>query len=91
VNLDPDPDIIEIIMRACEAGGLDAEAAKLIENRIRTEYGGMRVRIPKKNKSQVEQVHAKAFADGVSSMPTREVVQKHGISRATLYRLMKRR
>lgn len=89
MNLDPDPDIVEVIMQACQAVGLDPEAARLIEAKIRSDYGGLRVRIPKRKKHPSEKVRSEAFADGLSSMPTEEVTAKHGISRATLYRLMK--
>ena len=91
MNLDPDPDIIEIIMRACEAEGLDPEASRLIEAKMRTEYGGLRVRIPKRKKHPTERARTDAYTDGLSGMATEEVIEKHGISRATLYRLMKKR
>lgn len=89
MNLDPDPDIVEVILRAAQAEGLDAEAARMIEAMVRADYGGLRVRIPKKRKHPSAQERERAFADGLSGMPTEEVTAKHGISRATLYRLMK--
>lgn len=90
MNLDPDPDIVEVILRACQAEGLDADVAHLIEARIRAEYGGLRVRIPKRKKHPTAAERALAFADGTTAMPTEEVTAKHKISRASLYRLMKR-
>jgi hypothetical protein len=90
MNLDPDPDIVEVILRACQAEGLDANTAHLIEAKIRAEYGGLRVRIPKRKKHLTRVERAEAFADGVTDMPTEEVTAKHGISRASLYRLMKK-
>jgi DNA invertase Pin-like site-specific DNA recombinase len=89
VNLDPDPDIVEVILLACQAEGLDADVAHLIEAKIRAEYGGLRVRIPKRKKHLTAAARAEVFADGVSSMPTEEIVAKHKISRASLYRLLK--
>ncbi|KQW96967.1 hypothetical protein ASC94_09170 [Massilia sp. Root418] len=89
MNLDPDPDIVEVIMLACQASGLDADAARLIEAQIRNDYGGLRVRIPKRKRHPTERERQDAFADGLSDMSTAEVTAKHGISRATLYRLMK--
>lgn len=89
MNLDPEPDIVEVIMLACQAVGLDAEAARLIEAQIRADYGGLRVRIPKRKKHPTQHERSAAFADGLSDMSTDEVTAKHGISRATLYRLMK--
>lgn len=90
MNLDPDPDIVEVILRACQAEGLDADVAHLIESRIREEYGGLRVRIPKRKKHPTAIQRAEIFADGTTSMTTEEIAAKHKISRASIYRLMKR-
>lgn len=90
MNTDPDPDIVEVIILACRQGGLDAAAAHEIENRIRAEYGGLRVRIPKRKKHPTSMERELVIADGVTNMSEQEITAKHGISRATLYRLMKR-
>lgn len=90
MNTDPDPDIVDVIIRACQANGLDADAAYLIESQVREQYGGLRVRIPKRKKHSTQQERAQILADGLTSMSTAEIVAKHGIDRATLYRLMKR-
>ena len=90
MSLDSDADIVEIIIRRAQAEGLDADAAHQIERAIRAEYGGLRVRIPKKKKHPTSEERRQAYADGLTAMPTGDVAEKHGISRATLYRLMKR-
>lgn len=90
MNTDPDPDIVEVIILACRDSGLDVAAAHEIENRIRAQYGGLRVRIPKRKKHPTAQQRQEIFADGLSDMSTSQVTEKHGIDRATLYRLMKR-
>ncbi len=90
MNTDPDPDIIEVILRACRAEGMDAGVAHIIESRIREEYGGLRVRIPKRAKHVRGEERQKILADGLTDMTNEQVTGKHGISRATLYRLMKR-
>jgi hypothetical protein len=89
MTADYEPDIVEVIMLACQAGGLDSDAARLIEMQIRSDYGGLRVRIPKRKKHPTETERKAAFADGLSDMSTEAVTTKHGISRATLYRWMK--
>lgn len=89
MNLDPEPDIVEVILSACKAEGLDPDAARVIEASVRSSYGGLRVRIPKRKKHLAAFDRERAFADGLSGMATEEVTAKHGISRATLYRLMK--
>lgn len=90
MNTDQDPDIVEVIILACQASGLDADAAHMIETRIRAEYGGLRVRIPKRKKHPTPQEREMVVADGITNMSNEEITAKHGISRATLYRLMKR-
>jgi hypothetical protein len=89
LNLDPDPDIVSVILQACEELGLPTEVAREVEAKVRSDYGGLRVRIPKRKKHPSERQRAKAFEDGLSGMSTEEVTAKHGISRSTLYRLMK--
>jgi hypothetical protein len=90
VNTDPDPDIVEVIISACQASGLDADAAHLIESRIREQYGGLRVRIPKRKKHPTPIEREQIFADGMSTMSNGEITVKHRISVRTLERLMKR-
>jgi DNA invertase Pin-like site-specific DNA recombinase len=90
VNLDPDPDIVEVILRACQASGLDADAALLIEAKIRADYGGLRVRIPKRKKHLSPEERERAYSDSLSAMSNEEICSKHGISRSSLYRLVKR-
>lgn len=81
-------DILELIIRLAQAEGLPEEAAQIIEQTVRSEYGGQRVFIPKRKKG--EHARRQAFADAVSNLPTKEVTERHGISRATLYRMLKR-
>lgn len=90
MSADSEPDIVEVIMLACQAVGLDADAARLIESQIREEYGGLRVRIPKRKKHLTPERRQQAYQDGLSNLPTEEITSKYRIDRATLYRLMKR-
>lgn len=87
---DPDPDIVEIILLACRAAGLDADVAHTIEHTIRTEYGGLRVRIPKRRKHMTAVQRQQVYQDGLSNKPTDEITSKYKIGRATLFRLMKK-
>lgn len=89
MNLEYEPDIVEVILLACQAEGFDPDIARLIESKIRTDYGGQRIRIPKRRKHPTEEDRQRAFHDGLSDMTTEAVTAKHGISRATLYRWMK--
>lgn len=90
MNTDDDPDIVQVIILACQNSGLSAAAAHEIELQIRAQYGGLRVRIPKRKKHPTRQERELVVADGVTNMTNEEIMGKHGISRATLYRMMKR-
>jgi DNA invertase Pin-like site-specific DNA recombinase len=90
VSLDSDLDIVELILKMAQAEGLSADAAHHIEQAVRTQHGGERVRIPKRKKHMSPEQRQKAYEDGLSNLPTEEITSKHGIGRATLYRLMKR-
>lgn len=90
MSADQDPDIVEVILAACKEAGLDPGVAYGIENRIRAEYGGLRVRIPKRKKHPTAEARDLVVADAFSSMSTEEITIKHSISRATLYRMIKK-
>lgn len=90
MSIESDADIVEIILQMAQAAGLDADAAHQIEQLVRAEHGGCRVRIPKRKKHPTPEQRAQIYAEGLSSLPTEEIVDKHGITRRTLYRLMKR-
>lgn len=90
MSTDPDPDIVEIILMACRAGGLDADVAHAIEHTVRTEYGGLRVRIPKRRKHMTAEQRQEVYQDGLTNKPTEEITAKFKIGRATLFRLMKK-
>ncbi len=88
----PEPDIVLLVLQRVRAKtpALSAEQALVIEQELRAEFGGLRVRIPKRGKYPTEAQRQAMYIDGVSNMPTPEIVQKHNTSRATLYRLMKK-
>lgn len=95
------PDVIwrtlELAMRECPA--LKAEIARAVEREARAEFGGLDVKIakhpyhPERRAGRVSvpaEVTAALYADALTSMSTEQLVKKHGLSRATIYRLMKR-
>jgi hypothetical protein len=88
MNEDRDPDIVQLVLAACKAEGFDTEAARIIELKICSEYGGRRVYISKKK--VYDDKKKRVFNEGLSDKSTAQVVKDAGISRATLYRLMKR-
>jgi DNA invertase Pin-like site-specific DNA recombinase len=72
------------------------ELALRMEAAVRREWGGQEVRVWKTPEGRagrpprVPYDAARAYSDGISIQPTEEVTERHGISRATLYRLVKR-
>jgi hypothetical protein len=67
------------------------ELAFRFEREAREEWGGQRIEyIAKRSPRLSEEGRVAAFQAGASSKPTHEVLNEHGISRRTLYRLLKR-
>jgi hypothetical protein len=63
-----------------------------IEHALRTEYGGRKVYVAATNRPRVIDSgrHAAIYQDGLTTDTNEAIMSRHGISRATLYRLMKR-
>jgi hypothetical protein len=87
-----DPDIVRVILERVTPLIPEAERAMLlqIEQTVRTEYGGLRVRIRKRKKHMSEEQRRQVFEDALSNKPEPEILARHGIHRATLYRVVKR-
>lgn len=85
-------DIVVIILRRVVAlvPEFNREIAGQIEAEMRAAYGGQRVRIPKRGKHLTPEERQALFQDGLTNMPTDEILRKHRISRRTLERQMKR-
>lgn len=86
-----DLDIVTVILqRVAEVmPGMSDEMVRQVEIEVRREYGGQRFFVQKKSKKIIQERYQEVFKDGLSNMSIEEVVRKHKISRATLYRLMK--
>ena len=77
------------------------ELALRVEVKIRAEWGGVNVGTVAKSVAVAgaprkpgrppvaPEVRRSAFADGLTDLPTETICSRRGISRATLYRLMK--
>jgi len=87
----PEPDIVQLVLQRVKAvmPQLSEETMAQVRAELLAEYGGQRVRIPKRAKDLQGQKREAAYRDGLTGATTEEVVHKHGISRRTLYRLMK--
>lgn len=87
-----EPDIVQTILQRviAMAPQFSQALSDQIEQEIRAEYGGQRVRIPKRGKYLTLGQRQALFQDGLSRMTNDEIVEKHKISRRTLYREMKK-
>jgi hypothetical protein len=88
---DQDPDVVAYTLQCviAMAPGFSAALAKQIEERVKTEFGGRRLFLPKGAKRLTPEQRQEVFKDGLTSMPTDQITEKHQIHRATFYRLMK--
>lgn len=94
-----DGDIVEFLLAMVRAEFpqcTDAQAIALDE-RARAVWGGERVRVRKTTgraagrRPLTDEQRQQVITDGMSSAPTEDVLRKHGISRASLYRMLKPR
>ena len=87
---DKDPDIVQLVLDECVRLGFDPAQADLIRRKICSEFGGQRIYIKKNRLENTEEKRKRVFQDGITQKSNDEIVKEHGISRATLYRYMKR-
>jgi Mor family transcriptional regulator len=90
-NTDQDPDVVAYTLQMviAMAPEFSAALARQIEERVKAEFGGRRLFLPKGAKRLTpEQRHA-VFQDGVTHLTDHEIIQKHQISKTTLWRIMK--
>lgn len=84
-------DIVTVILQKVVAmsPGFSAALAAQIEAQIRQEFGGQRVFVPKGAKRLAPEQRRELFNDGLTNMSQAEILEKHKVSRSTLYRVMK--
>lgn len=90
-NTDPEPDIVLAVLQRIRVH-LPAATPELlakVEDDIKTQYGGRRVRILKRRKPYSAQERAAVFAAGLTSATEEQILSDTGVSRATFYRIMK--
>lgn len=90
-NLDADPDVVAYTLQVALqlVPGLNPEQAKQIEDTVKNKYGGRRFYIPKGGKRITQEQRQSVFKDGLTAAPTAAIVEKHQVSRRTIYRIMK--
>lgn len=87
-----EPDIVQVVLQrvSARAPGLSEEIVRQVDSEVRSLYGGMRVRIPKRGKFLSPEQRQAAYRDALTNMPTNDLLRKHKISLATLKRLVKK-
>lgn len=90
--VDREPDIVlEILQRVRVAvPALSDDQVRVIEESIRHDFGGMRLRVAKRKKHPSPEKRREIFAQALTDKPTEEITSGNGIHRSTLYRLLKR-
>lgn len=88
---DQDPDVVAYTLQCviAMAPGFSTALAKQIEEQVKAEFGGRRLFLPKGAKRLTPEQRQAVFTDGLTKMPTEEIVEKHNVSRRTIYRVMK--
>ena len=92
-HLDPEPDLLLVVIQRLRARvpALTEDLAASIEAETRAELGGLRVRIAKRRKHPTDQQRASITREALDSTASaQELIEKHGISRRSLYRYIKR-
>lgn len=89
------PDIVRVILDRVSVLVPADQMPQLVEleQQVRTQYGGLRVRIPKKKKYMTQQQRDRAISIALSdTTSTNEgLIRESGISRSHWYELVKRR
>ena len=90
-NPTEDPDVVAYTLQCviAMAPGFSAALAKQIEERVKSEYGGRRLFLPKGVKRLTPEQRKAVFKDGITLMTEEDITQKHQISKTTLWRIMK--
>ena len=88
---DQDPDVVAYTLQCvlAMAPGFSAALAKQIEERVKSEFGGRRLFLPKGAKRLTPVQRQEVFKDGLTNMPDEAIIEKHQVSKTTLWRIMK--
>lgn len=90
MNKDVLREFLERLIEACQQqDGFDEAVARSVERQLRHEYGGEQVLIRKDPDREARREAARQDLRRGLAVP--EVQQKHGISRSSVYELLKKR
>lgn len=83
-----DINIVEEILLACKNAGFPESSAKKVEQLICSQFGGRRFYVAKK-KQLSDDERVEVLRQGIRSKFCQDVVKEYGITRASLYRMIK--
>lgn len=89
---DREPDIVLVVLQRLRQhlpSAIPLDLLAQVEGEIKAQYGGQRVRIPKRRKHLSPQDRAQVYAQGLTAATDQQIQADTGISRRTLYRIMK--
>lgn len=86
-----EPDIVSLVLQKVMtlAPGFSQTLASQIEQEIKASHGGHRHFVPKGLKRTTPRQRQAIYADGLTDLTDKAIADKHGVSRSTLYRVMK--
>lgn len=85
------PDIVAETLRRVRARGFSEKDAQEVEAEMKAEFGGQRVRIPKRKKHPSPEQRKAIFDEAIGCTDSdKEITSRHGISRRSLYNYIKR-
>jgi Mor family transcriptional regulator len=80
--------VVQELRAACPS--MDECKAQEVKDRLRTLLGGDKYYVPKRDPERVEQVRIAVYRAALTDISNEELTRQHGVSRATMYRLLKR-
>lgn len=86
-----EPDIVQYVLQKVIAmsPGFSQALARQIEQEVKEQHGGQRLFVPKGAKRLTPEQRNAVLQDGLTNISNDDIIEKHKISRATLYRVMK--
>jgi len=86
-----EPDIVALVLQKVieMSPGFSQALARQIEQDIKEQHGGQRLFVPKGAKRLTPEQRKSVFQDGLTQLSDHEIVEKHQISKTTLWRIMK--
>ena len=80
--------VVQELRAACPQ--FDDVKAQEVKDRLRAVLGGDRYYVARRDPERSAQVHAEVFRAALTDISTEELTRAHGVSRRTMYRMLKK-